>query len=62
VLKYLGRSSILENNIVQTMGSAGESIAAGAVYTIPALRFLGCRLENSRLFWLTPASSRTGRH
>ncbi len=31
------RNSILESNIVQTMGSAGESIAAGAVFTLPAL-------------------------
>ena len=31
------RSSILESNIVQTMGSAGESVAAGAVFTLPAL-------------------------
>jgi putative OPT family oligopeptide transporter len=40
VLKRLGRSTILENNIVQTIGSAGESIAAGVVFTIPALLFL----------------------
>jgi putative OPT family oligopeptide transporter len=53
VLKYLGRSSILENNIVQTVGSAGESIAAGVVYTIPALLFLGYRLEIWRIFWLS---------
>lgn len=52
-LKYLGRSSILENNIVQTVGSAGESIAAGVVYTIPALLFLGYRLEIWRIFWLS---------
>jgi putative OPT family oligopeptide transporter len=53
VLKYFGRSSILENNIVQTVGSAGESIAAGVVYTIPALLFLGYRLEIWRIFWLS---------
>src|SRR5688500_8054835 len=40
VLKRLGRSSILENNIVQTIGSAGESVAGGVVFTIPALIFL----------------------
>ncbi|MDR1800888.1 MAG: oligopeptide transporter, OPT family [Lachnospiraceae bacterium] len=33
----LKRDSILENNIVQTIGSAGESLAAGAIFTIPAL-------------------------
>ena len=40
VLKKLGGSTILENNIVQTIGSAGESLAAGVVFTIPAMIFL----------------------
>jgi putative OPT family oligopeptide transporter len=40
VLKKLGGSTILENNIVQTIGSAGESIAGGVVFTLPALIFL----------------------
>jgi putative OPT family oligopeptide transporter len=40
VLKKLGGSTILENNIVQTIGSAGESIASGVVFTLPALLFL----------------------
>lgn len=31
------RNSILENNMVQTIGSAGESLAAGAIFTLPAL-------------------------
>jgi putative OPT family oligopeptide transporter len=39
-LKRLGGSTILENNIVQTIGSAGESVAAGVVFTVPALIFL----------------------
>jgi putative OPT family oligopeptide transporter len=43
VLKRLGGSTILENNIVQTIGSAGESVAAGVVFTIPALIFLAPR-------------------
>ena len=43
VLKRLGGSTILENNIVQTIGSAGESVAAGVVFTIPALIFFGDR-------------------
>jgi putative OPT family oligopeptide transporter len=34
------RSTILENNIVQTIGSAGESVAAGVAFTVPALLFL----------------------
>lgn len=33
----LGRDSILENNMVQTIGSAGESVAAGTIFTLPAL-------------------------
>jgi putative OPT family oligopeptide transporter len=37
--------SILENNMVQTIGSAGESIAAGVVFTIPALLLMGYKLE-----------------
>lgn len=40
VFKKIGNSTILENNIVQTIGSAGESIAAGVVFTVPALVFL----------------------
>jgi putative OPT family oligopeptide transporter len=40
VFKKLGKSTILENNIVQTIGSAGESVAAGTVFTVPALIFL----------------------
>lgn len=45
IFKYLGRSTILENNVVQTTGSAGESIAAGVVFTLPALIFLGYSLD-----------------
>lgn len=33
----LKKDSILENNLVQTIGSAGESVAAGAIFTIPAI-------------------------
>ena len=32
-----GRNSVLENNIVQSIGSAGESLAAGVIFTVPAL-------------------------
>ena len=37
--KFL-RTTILENNIIQTTGSAGESVAAGVVFTLPAFLFL----------------------
>jgi putative OPT family oligopeptide transporter len=40
VFKKVGKSTILENNIVQTIGSAGESVAAGVAFTVPALVFL----------------------
>ncbi|APO96857.1 OPT family oligopeptide transporter [Xanthomonas vesicatoria] len=41
VLRLLGGGTILENNIVQTGASAGSSIAAGAIFTIPALVIMG---------------------
>src|SRR5262249_30581146 len=40
LLRRLRGSTILENNIVQTIGSAGESIAAGVVFTLPGFLFL----------------------
>ncbi len=40
IIKMFGKATILENNMVQTIGSAGESVAAGVVFTIPALLFL----------------------
>ncbi len=41
VLRVLGGGTILENNIVQTGASAGSSIAAGVIFTLPALVLLG---------------------
>ncbi len=41
VLRLLGGGTILENNIVQTGASAGSSIAAGVIFTIPALVLMG---------------------
>ncbi len=52
ILRAFGRSSILENNIVQTTGNAGQSIASGVIFTLPALVFLGFDLEYSRIFML----------
>ena len=37
VLRFFKNSSVLENNLVQTAASAGEAVAGGIVYTIPAL-------------------------
>lgn len=42
------RDSILENNMVQTIGSAGESVAAGAIFTLPAL-FMWAAEEGSEM-------------
>jgi putative OPT family oligopeptide transporter len=52
ILRAFGRASILENNIVQTTGNAGQSIASGVIFTLPALIFLGFDLEASRIFAL----------
>ncbi len=59
VLKRFG-STILENNIVQTAGSAGESIASGVAFTLPALIFLGFQLEISRVFMMALAGGILG--
>lgn len=45
----LRRATILENNIVQTTGSAGESIAFGVAVTMPALLILGHEMELMRI-------------
>ena len=58
ILRYFAKvfhvplPSILENNIVQTTGNAGQSIASGVIFTMPALIFLGFDLESSRIFAL----------
>jgi putative OPT family oligopeptide transporter len=52
ILRAFGRNSILENIIVQTTGNAGQSIASGVIFTLPALVFLGFDLEYSRIFML----------
>jgi putative OPT family oligopeptide transporter len=41
LLSLFKNSNILENNIVQTAASAGESVAAGAIFTLPALILMG---------------------
>src|SRR5438552_1642176 len=52
LLRALGKATILENNIVQTTGSAGESVAGGVIFTLPALIFLGFQLEYTRILLL----------
>ncbi|MGQ0835113.1 MAG: OPT family oligopeptide transporter [Gammaproteobacteria bacterium] len=51
VLKLLGGGGILENNIVQTGGSAGASLASGVIFTIPALVILGY-WKNFDFLWI----------
>lgn len=53
VLKRMGGSTILENNIVQTIGSAGESVAGGVVFTVPALIFLASGASYFNYFQIT---------
>lgn len=45
--------SILENNLVQTIASVGEGLAAGVIFTVPALFLLGERPAPSRIFLLS---------
>lgn len=49
VFKKIG-STILENNMVQTIGSAGESVAAGVVFTVPAFLFIAGGEEHFEYF------------
>lgn len=44
--------SILENNIVQTMASVGEGLAAGIIFSVPALFMLGAKISNLKIFIL----------
>ncbi|EUJ55191.1 oligopeptide transporter [Listeria fleischmannii FSL S10-1203] len=46
------RDSILENNIVQTMTTAGEALGAGAVFTIPALFLMGVAIKQIMLIFI----------
>src|SRR3989440_7536380 len=47
IFRWLGRSTILENNIVQTTGSAADSVSARGGFTIPAIFFMGVGLAIS---------------
>lgn len=48
----LRRGTILENNIVHTIASTGESLAAGVIFTVPALIFLGLAPSEFLIFLL----------
>src|SRR2546428_4949814 len=48
----LRRGTILENNLVHTIASAGESLAAGGIFTVPALSFLELSPTGFAIFFL----------
>ena len=60
IFRLFGRSTILENNIVQTTGSAADSVAAGVVFTIPAILLMGYDLDIGRVTILAMAGGVMG--
>src|SRR6266568_2096573 len=60
IFRWLGRSTILENNIVQTTGSAADSVSAGVVFTIPAILLMGYDLDIGRVAVLAIAGGLMG--
>jgi len=56
----LARGTILENNVVQTIASAGDSLAAGVVFTVPALLFLGFDPSGFRIFLIAATAGLLG--
>ncbi len=53
LFRALGRATILENNIVQTTGSAGESIAFGVATTMPVFLLMGQNMELMSILWMS---------
>jgi len=58
ILRLFRRSNILENNIVQTAASSGEALAAGVIFTIPALLLVG--YWSTFDYWQTAAIATVG--
>lgn len=56
--RALGRRDVLETNIVQTLASSGESLAAGVIFTVPALVLVGAWKDFK--FWPTTLIAMTG--
>jgi putative OPT family oligopeptide transporter len=50
---FFNKPTILENNLVQTIASVGEGLAAGMIFTIPALFILGEHISTMRMFLLS---------
>jgi len=59
ILRLFRKSNILENNIVQTAASAGESLAAGVIFTLPALVIMGYwdGFGGKNFWWITIISA-----
>jgi len=57
---WSSKATVLEINTVQTTGAAGESIAAGVIFTLPALFFLGYALDFTRVFIVALAGGLLG--
>ncbi|MCX6826180.1 MAG: oligopeptide transporter, OPT family [candidate division Zixibacteria bacterium] len=53
LFRVFGKASILENNIVQTTGSAGESIAFGVATTMPVFLLLGQEMRLMSILWMS---------
>src|SRR5947209_5538560 len=60
IFRAIGRATILENNIVQTTGSAADSVAAGVGFTIPAILLMGYDLDIGRVAILAMAGGLMG--
>ncbi len=58
ILRLFRRSNVLENNIVQTAASSGEALAAGVIFTIPALVLVGYWSEFD--YWQTTVIAAVG--
>ena len=58
ILRFFKRSNILENNIIQTAASSGEALAAGVIFTIPALLLVGYWTEFN--YWQTASIATVG--
>ena len=50
---FFKRSTILENNMVQTIAAVGEGLSAGVIFTVPALFLLGAGPSNHEIFLLS---------
>lgn len=56
----LRRGTVLENTVVQTIASAGDSLAAGVVFTVPALMFLGADPSGFRIVLIAATAGLLG--